>query len=294
MRSQINGKLMLLGKRKFFVAIAVLSLLAVMLCGCANDGVKKSVDEYTWDELSAISEEIAAAADEDAAIEIAKKYNLTTDDGKLDGTQVKSIELSNGETAEVQIVGFRHDDKTSGGKVGITFIFKDAIIERPMNSTDSNAGGWQSSQMRTWLASEGIEMLPVDLSDKIAEVDKASNNVGMATSISAVTLTSDKLWLFSATELCGPIDWWMSSNQYCNDIQSAEGTEYKLFRDQAVDSISGNEILKKTLNGDPCRWGERSASPYVPNRFGLVSADGDPGSGIGPLNSRAVVPGFCI
>ena len=83
--------------------------------------VKSAVEAYTWDELAQISDEIGAAGDEAAAIEVAKKYNLVTADGKLDGTQVKLVTLTNNMTVPVQIVGFAHDDKTAGGKAGITF-----------------------------------------------------------------------------------------------------------------------------------------------------------------------------
>lgn len=62
----------------------------------AGATVKSAVEAYTWDELSQISAEIAAAGDEAAGIEVAKKYNLCTPDGKLDGTQVKSVTLTDG------------------------------------------------------------------------------------------------------------------------------------------------------------------------------------------------------
>ena len=107
--------------------------------------VKSAVEAYTWDELSQISVEIGSAGDEAAAIEVAKKYNLCTPEGKLDGTQVKSVTLADGTQTTVQIVGFAHDDKTAGGKAGITFIFGDCVGEAPMNSTDTNAGGWEAS-----------------------------------------------------------------------------------------------------------------------------------------------------
>lgn len=53
--------------------------------------VKSAVEAYTWDELSQISAEIGAAGDEAAAIEVAKKYNLCTPEGKLDGTQAQLL-----------------------------------------------------------------------------------------------------------------------------------------------------------------------------------------------------------
>ena len=157
------------------VAIVVVAVIGVNVLGGVP--VKDSTEAYTWDELSRISDEIGKASDESAAVEIAKKYNLTTKDGKLDGTQTKSVTLTDGTRTAVQIAGFAHDEKTDGGKAGITFIFKDCIGEHDMNSSNTNAGGWERSQMRSYLSSEGLNLLPADLKENVVEVSKLTNNV---------------------------------------------------------------------------------------------------------------------
>lgn len=254
--------------------------------------VKSAVEAYTWDELSQISAEIGAAGDEAAAIEVAKKYNLVTADGKLDGTQVKLVTLTNNMTVPVQIVGFAHDDKTAGGKAGITFIFGDAITEAPMNPSDTNAGGWEASQLRAYLNSDGMALLPEDLQKVVAPVDKLANNVGETQDVSSVTTTSDALWLFSATELCGSIGWYIDPPY--NAVLNAEGFEYQLFRDMAVDSSSDNDILVKNYQGSSCNWWERSASPSGSDGFQYVTSGGRPYIGDGASGSLGVVPGFCL
>lgn len=138
-------------KKLIAIALACATVLALGgLFACSGNGAngagkveaKASVEDYTWDELSKISKEIGAAGDEDAAIVIAKEYNLCTPDGKLDGTQTKTVALADGATAQVQICGFAHDDKADGsGKAGITFIFKDAVDEQSMNNAGTNSGG---------------------------------------------------------------------------------------------------------------------------------------------------------
>ena len=55
---------------------------------------KASTNDYTWEELGSIASEISASGSMDAALEIAKGYNLVNADGKLDGTQVKEFELN--------------------------------------------------------------------------------------------------------------------------------------------------------------------------------------------------------
>lgn len=254
--------------------------------------VKSAVEAYTWDELAQISDEIGAAGDEAAAIEVAKKYNLCTPEGKLDGTQVKLVTLTNNMTVPVQIVGFAHDDKTAGGKAGITFMFGDAIAEAPMNQTDTNAGGWEASQMRAYLNGDGMALLPEDLKKVVAPVDKLTNNVGETQDVSAVTTTSDSLWLLSAAELCGSIDWY--SDPSYNAVLNAEGFEYQLFRDTAVDSSNANDILVKNYQNSPIFWWERSPNPYYSDIFQLVNSFGHPSNYVYASSSRGVVPGFCL
>lgn len=254
--------------------------------------VKSAVEAYTWDELAQISDEIGAAGDEAAAIEVAKKYNLCTPEGKLDGTQVKLVTLTNNMTVPVQIVGFAHDDKTAGGKAGITFMFGDAIAEAPMNQTDTNAGGWEASQMRAYLNGDGMALLPEDLKKVVAPVDKLTNNVGETQDVSAVTTTSDSLWLLSAAELCGSIDWY--SDPSYNAVLNAEGFEYQLFRDTAVDSSNANDILVKNYQNSPNYWWERSPNPSYSDNVLIVGSDGDPGNDDGASSSNGVVPGFCL
>ena len=278
------------------VVIVIVAVIGINVFG--GVAVKDSTEAYTWDELSKISGEIAKASDESAAVEVAKKYHLTTADGKLDGTQTKSVTLSNGTQTAVQIVGFAHDEKADGGKAGITFIFKDCIGERSMNSTNTNAGGWEKSEMRSYLNSEGLNLLPAELKQKVVLVNKLTNNVGETQDVSSVTETADQLWLFSPTELCGTISHFSGSDAAyaaCNDVLNAEGSEYKLFRDMNVNQDSSNNILVKNLNGHSNSWWERSPFPYNSGGF-VFSGDGDPIClfGYGAENSYSVCPGFCI
>lgn len=253
----------------------------------------KNLEDYTWDELSKISEEIAKAPDENAAIEVAKKYNLTTKDGKLNGTQTKSVTLSNGVQTAVQIAGFAHDEKADGGKAGITFIFKDSICKHNMYSSNTNAGGWEKSEMRSYLNSEGLSLLPSDLQQKIVSVNKLTNNVGQTQDLSSVTKTVDQFWLFSAVELCGDQSSQHSIQAYI-DIQNAEGSEYKLFRDMNVNPARSNNILMKSLNGQSCDWWKRTPDPDHSYIFKGVSFDGNPRSSYDTDYSTGVCPGFCV
>lgn len=291
------------GKKKGPIAIAaavVVVILAVIVGMNAFGGsgveVKSSTEAYTWEELSKISDEIGRASDENAAVEIAKKYNLTTKDGKLDGTQTKSVTLTDGTRTAVQIAGFAHDEKTDGGKAGITFIFKDCIGEGKMNPSSTNAGGWEKSEMRSYLNSEGLNLLPADLKQVVISVNKLTNNIGRTNSMSSVTKTSDKLWLFSLGELAGETSVKDSSGIYAyySIIYKSEGSEYKLFTDLDVNINETNSILAKSFKGSSCGWWERSPDPQSENDFWSVITGGAPYVSSSAYYSDGVCPGFCI
>ena len=259
--------------------------------------VKLAVEAYTWDELSQISAEIGATGDEAAAIEMAKKYNLCTPEGKLDGTQVKLVTLTNNMTVPVQIVGFAHDDKTAGGKAGITFMFGECIGEMPMNAGATNAGGWEASQLRAYLNSDGMALLPEDLQKVVAPVDKLTNNVGETQDVSSVTTTSDALWLFSYAELAGPIpasELWGGGCEWAAAVFNAEGSRYKLFSDMNVNWNDDNSILVKNYQNSPRDWWDRSPFPSNSVNFRGVFSDGNPGHGGDAGYPLGVVPGFCL
>lgn len=276
------------------VAAIVVAAITTGGFGLMGPSVKGSVNDYSWDELSKISAEISKASDESGAIETAKKYNLTTADGKLDGSQTKSIMLSDGTDVDVQITGFYHDDKASGGKAGITFIFGDVIAKHDMNSNDTNAGGWAESQMRSWLASDGVDSLPNDLRSILVEVDKSTSNADEVDSVSSVGVSSDKLWLYSLEELGGSMGSKVMEYPEVIELYESEGDQYKLYRDMDVDITGPNDILMKRFDVEACAWWTRSPGPSISDSFDLVDDQGDPYHGSRSKYANGVVPGFCI
>ena len=283
------------------ILIALVIVAALIIAGALTNWfglgqtpVKGSVNDYSWGELSSISSKISEANDEYEAIEIAKKYNLVGSDGKLDGTQVKDITLSDGSTVQVQIAGILHDDKADGsGKAGLTFIFKDGMTSRAINSSNTNSGGWADSQIRSWLTNEGMNMLPEDLREHIVSVKKLTNNVGQTTDASSVSETSDRLWLFSPVELYGVMSFYTGKDAYCNAILNVEGKEYKLFRDCGTAMGQNNQVLAKTYNGKVSAWWTRSPLPSSPAHFCGVDKDGHNASA-GAEHPHNVSPGFSL
>ncbi len=227
----------------------------------SNVSVKANVNDYSWEELSVISDKISAASNHDEALEIAKKYHLCNEDGTLDGTQTKDVELSNGATSSVEIIGFAHDDKAnSSGKAGITFAFTEVVDYEAMSTRGSNQGGWQYSDLRAQLNSDFLNYLPEDLRSSIVEVNKSTNNVGAVYDssnktydTSSISTTPDKLWLLSYTEIVGDMGIDSSKPDAKNyaSLHNDEGNQYQLFADQGVQPGKAipNVLKIKNANG---------------------------------------------
>ena len=159
-----------------------------------------------------------------------------------------------GENYQVQIIGFNHDDKTSGGKAGITFQLVDCFNRvHQMNSTSINSGGWTSCEMRTSTMATLLTELPSELQNVIKAVNKLTSAGNQSATINT---TSDKLFLLSEVEIFG-------STTYS---KSGEGSQYAYYK-------AGNSKVKK-VNGTASEWWERS--PFGSNNvyFCYVSKGG--------------------
>ncbi len=249
---------------------------------------RSHVADYSWAQLKAIARAIAAAEGDEEGFSIAKKYHLVSTDGKLQG-DARPVSLKDGTLAHVRILGFRHDELADGGRAGITFEFADVSTTRRMNTENTNGGGWEASEMRAWLNSDFLALLPEDLRVCEEAVRKRTNNRGHVEKegdTSVVTPTFDKLWLLSVGEVYGEVpSVWYSSATY-----DAEGTQYQLYADQCV-ITSDYGFCKK--DGAVSWWWLRSPSAYNGSVFHHVSSDGDWfGSFAGCVDG--VSPGFCF
>lgn len=185
----------------------------------------KTLENSTWAEIAEISasgqaEKVFAVGDE------------------------KTIKLSTGEEITFCIMGFNHDDLSDGsGKAGITLGMKHLLHYRyEMNHLGaSNAGGWNSSLMRTQRMVELFSQLPEDLQEIVKAVNKKSSAGSQS---SEIITSSDKLWLFSYTEITGSTE----------AVYADEGTQYAYYK-------RGNSTIKRLDNGagDRSSWLTRSA-----------------------------------
>ncbi|MBR3226266.1 MAG: hypothetical protein IKF78_13170 [Atopobiaceae bacterium] len=311
--------------RKIFATILCI-FVAVGLLACSGqtsqekgekDGKKESetiaakkLDEYSWDELSRISAEISAAASDEAGREVAKRYGLVEEDGSLSG-QTKMIVLDNKRALDVRLVGIRHDDKADGsGKAGLTFMTVGAVDIRPMNNEDTIEGGWEASSLRAWLANELPPRLDEDFAKALVAVNKLTNNKGLTDNLEDVTVTQDKLWVFSVHEVCGDVTWdideYFQKRGYedVDGMLNAEGAQYEAFVKAGITGTSGpSEFLSLKDSTGTSPWWYRTPHPFDFQGFGdtgthgyfyRVMDTGYPNSMGAPQDLSSVVVGFCV
>lgn len=268
-------------------------------------GIKPSLDAYTWEEIALISRKIQETSSIENALEIALTYHLVDSNHSLQNENTKTIRLSDGTKAQVQIVGFKADTLTDKGfPAGITFMFRTPIAVRPVNDSAAT-GGWEQSSLREWLAGEGMTTLPNPLHHQIRSVKKLTNNTGATKEAASITVTDDKLWLPSMSELCGyqAPETFAEGFEYLSALYSGEGDQYQLYREQGVSGLTANDTMIRTVDGKKICYWERTPSADCSEGadstlFNRVGKDGDvfcwatPGND--PDQKTYVLPGFCI
>ena len=167
----------------------------------------KTLEDMGWDEISAISKAGKAPA----------IFHVG---------QEKKITLTTGESVTAVILGFNHDDLTSGGKAGITFGLKNCLkTGYNVNSSDTNSGGWTSSAMRTRMSTfKGY--LPSELQSAIRTVTKKTSAGAQSTTINS---TSDDLFLFSHVEVFGT-NFRTQADSVTAYSVAGEGKQYEFYK----------------------------------------------------------------
>lgn len=258
---------------------------------------KPKLKDYSWAKLKSISKKIAAAKNDKAGLKIAKKYGLVNAKGKLTGA-TKSFKLTDGTKASVRILGFRHDRLASGKLAGISFEFANVPVKHAMNKEKTNKGGWKRSDMRSWLNKDFYKMLPSGLRKQIAPAKKRTNNVGFVADkndTSAVSVTKDKLWLLSLTEVYSKTLKMMTFDTTFDRVFIAEGKQYQLYSDKRVAGNANQFFCAKKMAGANIQWSLRSPYAYNTVSFRAVLMAGNRDSnGLEANNLYGVSPGFCF
>lgn len=225
---------------------------------------KPTFESASWTKIAKISE-----------AGVASEYFAVGDE--------KTIRLSTGEEITVVILGFNHDDLSDGsGKAGITIGMKNLISTTyPMNSTDTNEGGWDESELRTSTISTLFSQLPSELQSVIKQVNKKATAGGASKSI---TTSADKLWLLARVEVDGTT----------NEGDSDEGKQYEYWKTVKDGTVTTDRVkYLSNGSGDSYAWWFRSPFVNLSNSFYIVNRQGFLASRFASL-SAGVSFCFCV
>jgi len=204
------------------------------------------------------------------------------------------------------IIGFNHNSSVEGsgrihfqfGKTalsgGTDICFTDSKYNSTgggfrMNTSNTNSGGWASSNMRTALCGTSlssysgtfIAVLPAALRAVLKSVTKYTDNTGNSSAASAVTATTDYIFLLSEYEVFGSIS-------YGNSNESSKQAQYAYYS-------AGNSKIKYQhgSTSTAARWWLRSPRSSNSTSFVRVTTDGTVNY-YGANYSSGFAPGFCV
>ena len=258
----------------------------------------KALDNYTWDEISQIS----SANLGESYFSVGDRKQIT-----LNGT-VGALTFNNYHTYAF-IIGFDHNAELEGDhrihfqlaktalSGGTDICFTDSSYSSSgssaafrMNTSNTNSGGWEDSYMRnsicgtskTSTSGRFMGAIPAALRNALKSVTKYTDNTGNAsTSSSAVTATTDYIFLLSEYEVFG-------SCFIANSNEASRQQQYAYYS-------AGNSKVKyrHTSTSSAARWWLRSANRNYSVLFADVKTIGDVGNGNANF-SLGVAPGFCV
>ena len=260
--------------------------------------VSSTLNDNEWDVISSVSD-----ADEGANYWSVGDRKAVV----LNGT-VGNLSLSN-VTTYAFIIGFNHNSSVEGSgrthfqlaKTALSGGTDVALCDSKynssvsatgyfsMNSSNTNSGGWASSQMRTNICGTSlssysgtiIAVIPAALRAVLKSVTKYTNNTGNSTAASAVTATTDYFFLLSEYEVFG-------SCTYANSTETSYQAQYAYYS-------AGNSKIKYNHSSTSTAvfWWLRSPCASNSTNFVRVYADGSVTSS-NARYSYGFAPGFCV
>lgn len=250
------------------------------------------LNNMTWAEVRAVSDAGLAAS----YFSVGDRKAVT-----LNGT-VGSCTFSN-QTYYCYIIGIDHNSSKEGANRihfqfgytalsgGVQIAFVDSGYNKVqssgswfnMNNTNSNAGGWSSSRMRTVTCPAFKSVMPYDLQTVLKVITKYSDNIGGGNLnyIDAITATSDEIFLLAEYEVSETFD---ESNRAEHNSQ----VRYAYYS-------AGNPRLRYKHNetNTSAGWFLRSPHRANKNAFVYIAYDNDM-TGAGAYSSYGFAPAFCV
>ena len=263
------------------------------------DYVNPVLDKNEWKVIKKVAD-----ADKGANYWAVGDTKRITLNGKVGATTISNLKV------DAFIIGFNHNSGKEGsnrihfllGKIGGKFVgLVDSYYDPSgyattsgaftMNTSDTNSGGWAKTQMRSTVlgaasdptnptANTLLAALPADLRAVMKSVTKYTDNTGGGSnSASAVTATTDYLWLLAEFEVFG-------SRTYANSSEPSSQAQYEYFK-------AGNSKIayKHSAAETAAAWRLRSPNYYYNSTFCAVDSGGGANSYYAN-RSLALVPGF--
>lgn len=187
----------------------------------------------------------------------------------------KAVQMKDGTTIHVRIIGFNHDKNKNNIVLPISFETVETLnADYVMNDEWTNKGGWQNSKLRKVLNSDIFNLLPNEV---IAFIKPCLKETCLGGGSQKIGMTSDPLFILSEQEIFGRKIYSIGGEGKWYDWYRQENTEYG----------------KCKQNGErDWRW-ERS--PLSGDTFDFCSVNS---TGIAADNgasySRGVSFGFCV
>ena len=165
------------------------------------------------------------------------------------------------------------DTLASGGTAATTWISNDLLhtIHR-MNATSTTSGGYEATEMRTYLSDTILPKLPAEIQAAIKEVSKVQSTYENNAVVKDGQTTTEKLWIPS-------------------DHEVGLGTAYETTGALYNGYFTGTSGRMKYFNSSTYYWWLRSASNA--SRFRYVNKYGS-GDYSNANDTNGVAPGFCI
>ena len=151
-----------------------------------------------------------------------------------------------------------------------------------MNTTNTNSGGWNNSYMRKTICPAFKNVLPAALKNAIKSVTKYTDNTGNSSAASAVTATTDEIFLLAEYEVFGTIS-------RGNSNESSKQKQYDYYS-------AGNSKIKynHSATSTAVTWWLRSPRASSSTAFVRVFTDGTVDGYGGAYTSSGFAPGFCV
>ena len=170
---------------------------------------------------------------------------------------------------------------------GFVVEFADIVELRQMNSTNTNVGGWEASEMRTYANGDFFNKLPSDLQNLIIDTKVISGHGSADTSNFTST---DKIYLLSAHEI---YDDGTESNlsEYDTAWNNTRQLDYYKARNVTADGHFSSAMKWVDIEEGTYLWWLRTAYSYGNDTFLYVSYDGNY-SIVTASGANGAAPGF--